>query len=45
MFVYLSGDGDVHFGYGVLTHGQLVSHKIPTTIRTGCIRFPEFLRK
>ena len=31
ILVYFSGDGDVHWGYGILTHGQLASLDSPGT--------------
>ena len=29
ILVYFSGDGDVHWGYGVLTHGHIVQQALP----------------
>ena len=32
ILVYFSGDGDVHWGYGILTHGQIDGLKKTCTL-------------
>ena len=37
MFVYFGGDWDVHWGYGILTHGQLTTaHTMTPGTAFGC---------
>ena len=44
MLVYFSGDWDVHWGYGLLTHGQIGADTLPILYIGGPLRVPGFDR-